>query len=966
MRLSCAKVEVIVEPRVTRPGLVIGSLLIATGVVALILPTIVAAAFVAALAALVSAGRWPWYVWLALSPAVYFCWLVVFLFVSAAICGWMGKRFPKPRYAARQASWLQRPSKDQMGLVTALVCYRRLAIVQALPFTLSLIQLYPFNKLILRSYSPSVHLGEGVTIMNFLYDPDLTELGDQVVVGGRAAIVAHGMAKRRDGGSTYVSVPVKIGNRATIGGQATIGMGCVIGEDAIVELGAVVAPFTHIPNGEVWAGNPASFRRKRGELDDVMRTPSDAPPVADALAAAAIATPAPRPNRAAGLPDQVDVRRLVIEALDLQPEQIPDILATDTCSAWDSLGQVAIAAALFDRYGVTVDPGRVFAIRTLRDITDVIAEALDAGPGAVPAELADADVLLPGDVEMLPLLDARDATRRLASQSDRKVPASEHVDVVIAASFTAQPIVPTLKLWGAVYGLELDCEFVGYDQIVQALLDDHSPFVSNKAGINLVLTRPEDLISASDVESAARVDELLKSVEAFASRQSTGHPLFVGTLPPVVSSFGFLDRSRSEGWRYRWRQRLELLEGVELFDFDTVVERLGVEEARCSRTEVLTRAPYSSRLYQELAIAVVRKIRSRRTSRAKVIALDCDNTLWGGVIGEVGFEGVDLSSDGPGRSYQLFQGYLKSLKERGLLLVVVSRNEEKEVREMFEHQPGMVLRPDDIAAWQVNWRYKSQNLRALSVELNLGLDSFVLLDDDPAVRAEVEARLPEVHVVPLPSDPAAYCDTLSRLWLFDSMTTTAVDLGRTQMVKEESHRQDERRSASSLEDFLARLQLRVEMSQPAEQDWPRVAQLTQRTNQFNLSLNRRTTETLRHLGAEATVLILKAEDRFGDYGLIGVCGSSIDRRGLRLRDGHFSHELPSSRTWSRGRVSPWRRDGRCAKRRFDDCCPLCRRASQRPDSGVLGSQRVQSHFLARLAPVASGIAPSAPTRRFPE
>lgn len=310
--------------------------------------------------------------------------------------------------------------------------------------------------------------------------------------------------------------------------------------------------------------------------------------------------------------------------------------------------------------------------------------------------------------------------------------------------------------------------------------------------------------------------------------------------------------------------------GVELFDFAHVVERVGIEQARDSGTEALMRAPYSPGLYQELGIALVRHIHAKRRSPAKVIAVDCDNTLWGGVAGEAGLEGIQLGPDGPGHSYQLFQRYLKQLKDRGLLLVVVSKNEDRDVREVFERHPEMILRPDDIAAWRVNWNHKSQNLRELADELNLRLDAFVLLDDDPAIRMEVASRLPEVHVVPLPDDPASYCETLSRLWLFDGIQATAVDGARTRMTQEESYRQRERNSAASLEAFLAGLELRVELATPGEQEWPRIAQLTQRTNQFNLSLKRRTLEEVKALEPAATVLTLKARDRFGDYGLVGV------------------------------------------------------------------------------------------------
>jgi FkbH-like protein len=147
----------------------------------------------------------------------------------------------------------------------------------------------------------------------------------------------------------------------------------------------------------------------------------------------------------------------------------------------------------------------------------------------------------------------------------------------------------------------------------------------------------------------------------------------------------------------------------------------------------------------------------------------------------------------------------------------------------------------------------------------------VFLDDDPVTRLEVQSLVPGVHVVPLPSDPSRYCETLARLWLFDGLRPTAVDASRTRMMHEETKRQEEERSFRSLDEFLAGLELQVEIGPPDEEEWSRVAQLTQRTNQFSLSLKRRTLEQLRSVAAEQQVMVLKAQDRFGDYGLVGTC-----------------------------------------------------------------------------------------------
>jgi FkbH-like protein len=572
-------------------------------------------------------------------------------------------------------------------------------------------------------------------------------------------------------------------------------------------------------------------------------------------------------------PSLEEVRHLVLEALNLGEHGAPTELSRDQCGAWDSLGQVAIASALFDRYGIEVDGDLMFQLGNLQDIYSCVASKLAK---TRTAELqASVSPELPSfgeDPEMLPLLDAAEATRLLAAQFPSQAfssERSERIGVAIAATFTAQPLASPIQVWGRAFGFHLDCRFADFNQLAQTLLDPHSVFARNVGGVNVLLLRPEDL-PASFEDAASELDHLANALRQLAGANS-GSQYFAATLPPVVSSFASMDRLQVDLLRQRWRAALEAIDGVTIVDFGGLVERLGTERARSSQGEALARSPYSPVTYQELGIAVVRHIRASRRSAAKVIVLDCDNTLWGGVVGEAGIDGIELSSDGRGRSFQLFQRYVKRLQSRGILLAVASRNELRDVRDVFENHPEMVLRADDISAWRINWNHKSQSLAELADELQLGLDSFVFLDDDPAIRAEVKTRQPSVHVVPLPPDPALWRDALERLWLFDGAGASAEDSARTRMTQEENLRKMEQKSAATLEEFFAGLDLRVEIRSPLDGEWPRVAQLAQRTNQFNLSLKRRTVDELKALALHSDVLVLRAGDRFGDYGLVGLC-----------------------------------------------------------------------------------------------
>jgi FkbH-like protein len=841
---------------------------------ALLGPMLLAAAGVALLLLLAGAGpQWPWVAWVIMTPVVYLSWVILFLAIAALITRQITSRHPTPQY------WEMRPGRGRI----AASAWRSATfyLVEHLPLARSTGWIPCLSKLPLRAYSPTLNLGTLVLNYGVITDPDLTEVGDNTIIGYESVLVAHAQVTREDGVGVFSSAPIKIGHRVTIGGGSWVCLGCTIGDDAVLEPRAVVAPFTKIPPGEVWGGNPASFLRKRKDVELAELEPAAISPIRVSDEAANISpamwSSTPSVSSAA-------LRELVIDALQLAPDRVPVELSKAACAEWDSLGQVAIAAALFDRYGVAIDGEELFRICTLNDIADLVTkkdrEPADRPDAPKPGESdqkrfpppeigTDRSSTLSDDVDLLPLLEPQGATRALAARFNGAPAGAQHLRVCIAASFTVQPLASTVRVWGRAFGLEIECSFADYDQIEQALLDPDGEFAANHDGVNVILTRIEDFVPDSAEGPTDRIDDLLNALRSVAANGASRGQILVGTLPPVVSPYNEVSAQLAGTLRSRWGSALDPV--VQLFDFGGVVEHLGVERARSSGNEAAARAPYSLELYQRLGIGLVRSVLATRRAPAKVIALDCDNTLWGGIVGEVGLDGIQLGADGPGRSFQLFQRYLKRLQARGFLLVVASRNEPHDVREVFEKHPEMVLRPDDIAAWRVNWEPKSQNLRELADELRLGLDSFVFLDDDPVARLEIKSLVPEVHVVPLPSDPSSFCETLAHLWLFDGPPPTAVDSSRTRMMHEESQRQKASTSFHSLDEFLAGLELEVEIGPPDEQEWARVAQLTQRTNQFNLSLRRYTLEELRNLTAEHSVMALKARDRFGEYGLVGTC-----------------------------------------------------------------------------------------------
>lgn len=276
---------------------------------------------------------------------------------------------------------------------------------------------------------------------------------------------------------------------------------------------------------------------------------------------------------------------------------------------------------------------------------------------------------------------------------------------------------------------------------------------------------------------------------------------------------------------------------------------------------------YWNLIGQNLADVIARE----KQPPPKCIVLDADNTLWGGILGEDGVGGIELSSAFPGIAFQEFQRVLKRLRAKGVLLAVASKNNHADVIEVFTSHDDMLLSVDDIAVWRVNWGPKSHSIREIASELNIGLDAVVFVDDSDYELAEVRAALPEVRTLQVPSEIADLPHLLAESGLFRNMKVSDEDLKRTEMILSEQARK-EQGSTLSREEFLQSLQLVVEYFPVADEHIGRVAQLTNKTNQFNLTTIRRTEAEMRAVAASDRHLVraIRVSDKFGDYGLVGV------------------------------------------------------------------------------------------------
>jgi len=256
----------------------------------------------------------------------------------------------------------------------------------------------------------------------------------------------------------------------------------------------------------------------------------------------------------------------------------------------------------------------------------------------------------------------------------------------------------------------------------------------------------------------------------------------------------------------------------------------------------------------------------------KCIVLDLDNTLWGGIVGEDGFEGIQLGLKSTGKAFVEFQHHLLSLHNRGIILAINSKNNEDDALKVIREHPDMVLREENFACLKINWNDKVSNMKEIASEVNIGLDSLVFFDDDPFNREIMKKILPQVLTVDMPKDPAFYASTLMELTDFNVLKITDEDTKRGQMYLQQRKRTELSKSTVSLDDFLKELNIKVNIKKADKFTIPRISQLTLKTNQFNLTTHRYQEEEIKKFVEDDKVMVhcAEVEDKFGNNGITSV------------------------------------------------------------------------------------------------
>jgi len=470
--------------------------------------------------------------------------------------------------------------------------------------------------------------------------------------------------------------------------------------------------------------------------------------------------------------------------------------------------------------------------------------------------------------------------------------------LAILGGYSLYPLHELIEHLCTVEDLPLELWQGDYDNYVSEIMDDGSELYSFAPQVVFLLpaerrcvyigrlTDPRELPQAE----ACRVVDSLLDLARRAHEKTRAEIITTNFMLPARHDLGaYRSRMLGSDWSFRKWVNLELGLAappyLHLCDWEFLAHRLGGLAARDERSWFESKQPCSPALLVELAREAARLILSFKRAPKKVLVLDLDNTLWGGVVADDGLEGIELGDTSPrGEAFKAFQKYIVSLKQRGVLLAVCSKNDFAKAAEPFQKHPDMVLKLEDIVSFKANWEPKSENIRAMAPELNLGLDSFVFVDDNPAEIDIVRQFVPEVATILLGPDPSDYVAQLADSRRFEPRSITSEDVERTSQYRSDAQRKALEASVTDMASYLDSLQMEAVLSEFVPVDVPRLAQLINKSNQFNLTTRRRSEADVIGVLNDPQMVgySMRLKDRFGDHGLISIVIGRISGQALEI------------------------------------------------------------------------------------
>jgi len=468
-----------------------------------------------------------------------------------------------------------------------------------------------------------------------------------------------------------------------------------------------------------------------------------------------------------------------------------------------------------------------------------------------------------------------------AAGDDWSPPSRRAIRLGLLCTYESAELTEILAIACAVLGIEATIHAAPYGQLEQEALDGGSALARFKPTHVLIAPTTDDLAfpqPAEDPAAAVSNEEarwrmLWRAIAETSGARVVQHGFVVPDEEPLGHLALRMPGSRLSLVRELNRRLGEAAGGdVLLVDCERVAARLGKRRWLDPRLWYAARMPLAAEALPLLALETAAVLAGDVGLAARCLVVDLDNTLWGGLVAEEGAEGVAVGEGAEGEAYAEFQEYLKALRNRGVLLAVASKNDLAVARQPFELNPRMRLRSKDFSAFVADWRRKPEQIAEIAGVLGLGLEALVFADDNPAECAEVAAALPAVETIVLDVPPSEYVRTLASCLRFETSSLTDDDLGRQRSYSGRAQAEKLRVSATSLEEFWRSLEMKGQVERLTELTIDRAVQLTQKTNQFNLTLARRSREDVERLGIDETAICrtLSLKDRFADHGLVGL------------------------------------------------------------------------------------------------
>ena len=403
------------------------------------------------------------------------------------------------------------------------------------------------------------------------------------------------------------------------------------------------------------------------------------------------------------------------------------------------------------------------------------------------------------------------------------------------------------------------------------LLRELSPKISNC----FITLTPEE--RAKEIK---RIIKQLKEWSEIAKSRTESSILISNFVRPTYSQAGVADLQQELGEAEFYAElNLELLKAfrddqrVFIFDMDHILARYGKNHSFNKKMYYLAKIEWDEAIYPLISAELWRYIFAIKACAKKCLVLDLDNTLWGGIVGEDGVDGIKIGhGDAEGEAYLAFQYAVRSLLERGIILAICSKNNTEDVDEVFSQRSEMLFSKDDFSAIQVNWDHKYDNIQKIAAELNIGLDSIVFIDDNPAECAMVMQALPEVTTVHLEGDPSLFAETLMHLSEFEKLFITSEDKSKRDQYLQNTKRQQHKNGIGNIDDFLKSLGTEVQIEPATKKHLPRIHQLFSKTNQFNTTTIRYTPSDIENFldTDQWNLNIVHVKDNFGDLGIVGL------------------------------------------------------------------------------------------------